>query len=152
MTDVAGESSTSKSSAVERIRSLLCSRSACIPVSNTAVPSGCSTRNAPTGIRICPDLARAPSSPASVVSHPHVSVRTRTAIGAPYAPVACSRDGDPRGAGRDLLLVGIVWILQGLDVLGGSGMSGHIEWTVIGAILVVVAVALLAGARKVEDE
>jgi hypothetical protein len=51
-----------------------------------------------------------------------------------------------------LLLVGIVWILQGLDVLGGSGMSGHIEWTVIGTILVVVSVALLAGARKVEDE
>ena len=51
-----------------------------------------------------------------------------------------------------LLLVGIVWILQGLDVLGGSGMSGHIEWTVIGTILVVVAVGLLAGARKVDDE
>jgi hypothetical protein len=45
-------------------------------------------------------------------------------------------------------LVGVVWILQGLDVLGGYGMSGHIEWTVIGAILLVVAVALLAGARK----
>ena len=58
VTDDAGESSTSKSSAVERIRSLLCSRSACIPVSNTAVPLGCSTRNAPTGIRISPDLAR----------------------------------------------------------------------------------------------
>jgi hypothetical protein len=51
-----------------------------------------------------------------------------------------------------LLLVGVVWILQGLDVLGGSGMSGHIEWTVIGAILVVVAIALLAGARKLDEE
>jgi hypothetical protein len=51
-----------------------------------------------------------------------------------------------------LLLVGVVWILQGLDVLGGSGMSGHIEWTVIGAILVVFAIALLARARKVEDD
>ena len=51
-----------------------------------------------------------------------------------------------------LLLVGVVWILQGLDVLGGSGMSGHIEWTVIGTILVVIVVALLAGARKVDDE
>ena len=51
-----------------------------------------------------------------------------------------------------LLLVGIVWILQGLDVLGGYGMSGHIEWTVIGAILVVLAIALLAGTRKLRDE
>jgi len=44
-----------------------------------------------------------------------------------------------------LLIVGVVWILQGLDVLGGSGMSGHIEWTVIGTILVVVAIGLLVG-------
>ena len=51
-----------------------------------------------------------------------------------------------------LLLVGIVWILQGLDVLGGSGMSGHIEWTVIGTILVVVSIALVAGARRVHDD
>ena len=51
-----------------------------------------------------------------------------------------------------LLVVGVVWILQGLDVLGGYGMSGHIEWTVIGAILVVVAVGLLAGARKLRDD
>lgn len=51
-----------------------------------------------------------------------------------------------------LLLVGIVWILQGLDVLGGYGMSGHIEWTVIGTILVVVSIALVAGARRVHDD
>ena len=48
-------------------------------------------------------------------------------------------------------VVGLVWILQGLDVLGGYGMSGHIEWTVIGAILVVVAIALLVGARRAAD-
>jgi hypothetical protein len=51
-----------------------------------------------------------------------------------------------------LLVVGAVWILQGLDVLGGSGMSGHLEWTVIGTILVVVAVALLVGARRTGDD
>ena len=47
-----------------------------------------------------------------------------------------------------LLAIGVVWILQGLDVLGGYGMSGHAEWTVIGAILVVIAIALLVGARR----
>jgi hypothetical protein len=50
-----------------------------------------------------------------------------------------------------LVAVGVVWILQGLDVLGGYGMSGHIEWTVIGCILIVVALGLLAGARKLRD-
>jgi hypothetical protein len=50
-----------------------------------------------------------------------------------------------------LLVVGLVWILQGLDVLGGYGMSGHIEWTVIGAILVAVGIGLLVGARRATD-
>ena len=51
-----------------------------------------------------------------------------------------------------LLVVGVVWILQGLDVLSGYGMSGHIEWTVIGTILLLVAGALLVGARRGADE
>ena len=51
-----------------------------------------------------------------------------------------------------LLVVGAVWILQGIDVLGGSGMSGHLEWAVIVTILVVVAVALLVGARRTGDD
>lgn len=51
-----------------------------------------------------------------------------------------------------LLVVGVVWILQGLDVLGGYGMSGHVEWTVIGAILVVLALGLMAGARRRPDD
>jgi hypothetical protein len=49
-------------------------------------------------------------------------------------------------------VVGVVWILQGLDVLGGYGMSGHIEWTVIGSILVVVAIGLLIGARRLRAD
>ena len=56
------------------------------------------------------------------------------------------------GVAIALLVVGGIWILQGIDVLGGSGMSGHIEWTVIGAVVVVVAIGLLAGARKPSDE
>ena len=51
-----------------------------------------------------------------------------------------------------LLVVGGVWMLQGIDVIGGAGMSGHIEWTVIGAVLVAVAVGLLVGARKPTDD
>ena len=56
------------------------------------------------------------------------------------------------GVAIALLVVGGVWMLQGIDVLGGSGMSGHFEWTVIGAVLVAVAVGLLVGARKPTDD
>ena len=49
-------------------------------------------------------------------------------------------------------VVGAVWVLQGLDILGGYGMSGHIEWTVIGAILLALAVGLLLGARRASDD
>jgi hypothetical protein len=48
-----------------------------------------------------------------------------------------------------LVIVGGVWFLQGVDVLGGSGMSGRSMWAVVGAILVVVgAGALVLGIRR----
>jgi hypothetical protein len=48
-----------------------------------------------------------------------------------------------------LVLAGIVWILQGLDVLGQSGgMNGHRIWAVIGVIVAIIGVALVGvGAR-----
>jgi hypothetical protein len=42
------------------------------------------------------------------------------------------------------LLVGVLWTLQGTDVVGGSAMSGHAQWTVIGLVLIVVGAAMLA--------
>jgi predicted phage tail protein len=47
-----------------------------------------------------------------------------------------------------LCLVGAVWFLQGIDVLGGSGMSGQAFWAVAGAVLVVVGVAQLMRAQR----
>jgi hypothetical protein len=41
------------------------------------------------------------------------------------------------------VLLGIVWTLQGLNILGGSAMSGHIIFTVIGVIVAVVGLVLL---------
>ena len=42
-----------------------------------------------------------------------------------------------------LLLLGLVWILQGLNVLQGSAvMSGKNEWAVIGMIVVLVSLAV----------
>ncbi len=38
-----------------------------------------------------------------------------------------------------LALVGLVWIGQGVGVIGGSAMSGQSIWAIIGAVLVVAA-------------
>ncbi|MGH6955715.1 MAG: hypothetical protein ACREEW_03510 [Caulobacteraceae bacterium] len=43
-----------------------------------------------------------------------------------------------------VVLLGLVWILQGVNVLPGSFMSGHMEWAVRGAILVAVFGLFLA--------
>lgn len=44
--------------------------------------------------------------------------------------------------GLVLVLLGVVWALQGLDVLGGSAMSGEVLWAVVGPIVAVVGVLL----------
>lgn len=48
-----------------------------------------------------------------------------------------------------LALAGAVWTLQGLNVLGGSAMSGVTMWAVIGPIVLIAGVVLaLRGARR----
>ena len=41
------------------------------------------------------------------------------------------------------ILIGIVWIGQGVGLIHGSFMTGHIEWSVIGAIVAAVAAIAL---------
>jgi hypothetical protein len=50
-----------------------------------------------------------------------------------------------------LFVVGAIWILQGIDVLGGSFMSGNGIWAVFGAILIIVGVVLLRVPRSRSD-
>jgi drug/metabolite transporter superfamily protein YnfA len=51
--------------------------------------------------------------------------------------------------GAVLVVFGGVWFLQGIDVLGGSGMSGETTWAVIGPIVALVGVVvLIAGFRR----
>ena len=47
-----------------------------------------------------------------------------------------------------LVLVGGVWILQGINMLPGSFMTGQAKWAVNGAIAAVVGVVLLVLARR----
>ena len=41
------------------------------------------------------------------------------------------------------VLLGIAWTLQGLNILGGSAMSGHLQFTVLGVIVLVIGLALV---------
>ena len=41
-----------------------------------------------------------------------------------------------------MMLIGVVWILQGLDLLGGSAMSGDSFWAWVGGIVLAAGSAL----------
>ena len=47
------------------------------------------------------------------------------------------------------LVIGCIWILQGINVLPGSFMTGQPKWAMYGSLLVVVGIGLLiAGNRR----
>ena len=47
-------------------------------------------------------------------------------------------------AGIILALVGALWILQGIGIVGGSFMTGRSEWFYIGIATAAVGIALFA--------
>ena len=46
-----------------------------------------------------------------------------------------------------LLAVGLLWVSQGLNLLGGSAMRGQPFWAMVGVALVVVAAGVAWTAR-----
>jgi hypothetical protein len=42
-----------------------------------------------------------------------------------------------------LIFAGIIWILQGINILPGSFMTGQIQWAVYGGISFVVGLGLI---------
>ena len=53
------------------------------------------------------------------------------------------------GAGVLMVLLGLVWTLQGVGVLQGSVMTGQSFWFVVGLILIAAgAVAVFFGLRQ----
>ena len=46
------------------------------------------------------------------------------------------------------LLVGCIWILQGINILPGSFMTGQTKWAVFGALAVIVGIGLLVVASR----
>ena len=54
--------------------------------------------------------------------------------------------------GTLLALVGVVWILQGIDVLPGSFMTGKFEWAIYGAVALAAGVVMLWAARRKRNQ
>jgi hypothetical protein len=46
-----------------------------------------------------------------------------------------------------LIVLGVIWILQGINVLPGSFMTGQIQWAYRGGIAAIMGVLLLLLAR-----
>lgn len=52
------------------------------------------------------------------------------------------------GVGALLAVIGAIWSCQGVNILPGMGMSGHMDWATRGAIALVIGAALIfVGAR-----
>jgi len=49
--------------------------------------------------------------------------------------------------GAALVFIGSVWVLQGVNVLPGSFMSGQMQWAVRGGVAVIAGIALLLWAN-----
>ncbi len=48
-----------------------------------------------------------------------------------------------------LLLVGLVWFLQGINILPGSFMTGQPQWAIYGALAMLAGIGLLVfGIRR----
>jgi hypothetical protein len=47
-----------------------------------------------------------------------------------------------------LIFFGGVWILQGINVLPGSFMTGEIQWAIYGGIAVIAGIVLIVLAHK----
>lgn len=57
------------------------------------------------------------------------------------------------GVGVLVTLVGAVWTLQGLGIIGGSVMTGKTMWAVIGPVVAVAGLAMAAlGVRGVRGQ
>jgi len=50
--------------------------------------------------------------------------------------------------GALLVVCGTVWLLQGINFLPGSFMTGQSKWAVIGVMVLLLGVALLIVARR----
>jgi len=53
--------------------------------------------------------------------------------------------------GVAMILLGSVWILQGINLLRGSFMSGQMQWAVRGGILALVGIGLVSWVNRKKE-
>ena len=51
-------------------------------------------------------------------------------------------------AGAVCVVLGCVWLLQGINVLPGSFMTGQMKWAIYGAVMIVVGIGLVIAASR----
>lgn len=51
--------------------------------------------------------------------------------------------------GALLVLFGVIWILQGINILPGSFMTGQMKWAAYGAITAAIGIVMLLAARRI---
>lgn len=51
-------------------------------------------------------------------------------------------------AGALLILLGLVWVLQGASILGGSVMSGQSQWLYIGIVVALAGAGIIYWVRR----
>ena len=137
---------------------------AAMPAPPAAMPAPAATSPAAAPAPTPAPPAPAPAPSAAVPAPPAPSPRPApSALPAPPAavppapPAAVSPTPPRRGGALRLavrvvgliaLLAGLVWTLQGLDLLGGSAMYGQRIWAVVGPVVAMVGMVLLVGARR----
>jgi hypothetical protein len=47
-----------------------------------------------------------------------------------------------------VILMGVTWFLQGINILPGSFMTGQIQWAYYGGLAVVIGIVLLIAANR----
>ena len=47
-----------------------------------------------------------------------------------------------------LVVIGVIWILQGVNVLPGSFMTGQIQWAIYGGLAVAAGLGALYAANR----
>jgi hypothetical protein len=70
-------------------------------------------------------------------------------VDAPREEVIIMKNGLLIAAGVLVTLAGVIFALQGFDVMGGSAMSGNSIWKVLGPVIALVGLAILTfGLRR----
>jgi hypothetical protein len=47
-----------------------------------------------------------------------------------------------------LLIVGCIWLLQGINVIQGSFMTGQKTWVVIGGLVLIIGIGIMISANR----